>query len=456
MLLAVTTTRGRASKKIYQTGRYRDRRFQTGHEGFTDADTGAPGPFSCARTLTAPDGRRLLFGVVNEQRPFHANPFGWASVLSLPRVLAADEDGSLRMEPAREVCASIRRPRRVAAPGGLAQEIDRPVLLSASRCYDTAMMRVAVWGNDLSDTYLRTVTQLGAEAIDMGRGAFFPGVHESGYPDADALAGLVLKLRPYGLRFNRVTLPDITDEFMLGRDGADRELENTCRALRVFADAGIPIARQRFAGDTFNHRLLKYESRHRGGYRSRGESRDLGPPDPDPATHERLEGWWDRFCAVYEKLVPIADEYGIRLAIHPSDTPLPDTPLGTLGFHRVIDAFPSPNVGYLYCCGTRAEAGGPPLVMDEINLYGRKGRIFTVHLRNVRGNLATAGGFEEVLLDDGDMNMSRIVGELSRVGFDGCLNPDHLQPIEGDGRSAHQALAYSIGYIKALLTALAA
>ena len=71
----------------------------------------------------------------------------------------------------------------------------------------------------------------------------------------------------------------------------------------------------------------------------------------------------------------------MRLAIHPSDTPLPDTPLGSLGFHRVIDAFPSRSVGYLYCCGTRAEAGGPPLVLDEINNYGRKGRIFTVHLR---------------------------------------------------------------------------
>ena len=61
-----------------------------------------------------------------------------------------------------------------------------------------------------------------------------------------------------------------------------------------------------------------------------------------------------------------------------------------------------------------------------------------------------------MLLDDGDMNMARIVRELARVGFDGCLNPDHLQPIEGDGDSAHQALAYSIGYIKALLTGLAA
>ncbi len=332
----------------------------------------------------------------------------------------------------------------------------RAVSRQRTVCYGRGMMRVAVWGNDLADGYLRTVTQLGAEAIDMGRGAFFPGVREQGYPDTGALAALVRKLRPYGLRFNRVTLPDLTDEFILGGAGAAREIENSCRALRVFADAGIPIARQRFAGDTFNHRLLRYESAHRGGYRSRGESLGLGPPDPDPTTHERLEAWWDRFCAAYERLVPIADEYGIRLAIHPSDTPLPDTPLGALGYHRVIDAFPSPNVGYLYCCGTRAEAGGPPLVMDEINLYGRKGRIFTVHLRNVRGSLAAAGGFEEVLLDDGDMNPFRIVRELDRVGFDGCLNPDHLQSIEGDGGHAQQALAYSIGYLKALLAALAA
>ena len=84
--------------------------------------------------------------------------------------------------------------------------------------------------------------------------------------------------------------------------------------------------------------------------------------------------------------MPIAEAYDIKLAIHPSDIPLPDTPFGTLGFHRVIDAFPSPNVGYLYCCGTRAEAGGLPLVLDEIQNYGRKGRIFMVHFRNVRGS----------------------------------------------------------------------
>ena len=172
---------------------------------------------------------------------------------------------------------------------------------------------------------------------------------------------------------------------------------------------------------------------------------------PATPTMEELDKWWKRFCEVYGALVPIADEQDIKLAIHPSDVPNPDTPLGSLGFHRVIDAFPSRNVGYLYCCGTRAEAGGSVTVLDEINNYGRKGRIFMVHLRNVRGSLATAGAFEETLLDDGDMNMFKIVRELQKVGFDGCINADHIPRLEGN-----VGLAYSVGYIKALFAALAA
>ena len=76
---------------------------------------------------------------------------------------------------------------------------------------------------------------------------------------------------------------------------------------------------------------------------------------------------WERFCLVYQALVPIAEETGIKLAIHPNDVPNPDTPLGGIGFHRVIDFFPSRSVGYLYCCGTRPEVGGSALVIDEIN-----------------------------------------------------------------------------------------
>jgi len=315
------------------------------------------------------------------------------------------------------------------------------------------MMRISVWHGDMSDGYLRTVTQLGADCLDFGGGGFWPGVAEQGYPDLDEVVRVRRRIRSWGLDVNRVTLPDITSVFMAGEEGAERELENSCTALRVFGEAGIPMARQRFAGDTFPQLMARYRGVHRGGYESRGEV--LATDSARTPTQEELDDWWERFGAVYERLVPVAEEGDIKLALHPSDTPNVSTPFGALGYHRVIDAFPSRQVGYLYCCGTRAEAGGSALILDEIHNYGRKGRIFTIHLRNVRGSLATAGGFEEVLLDDGDINLFKVLRELERVGFDGCLNPDHIPGIEGDGEGAHQGLAYSVGYIKALLAALA-
>jgi mannonate dehydratase len=316
------------------------------------------------------------------------------------------------------------------------------------------MIRISVWHRDLSDSYLRQVTQLGADCIDFGNADAFPGVREQGYPDLDGVLGIKKKIRSWGLRINRVTLPNITEQFIDDLPGGERELENTCKALEVFAEAGVPIARQRFYGDAMPGRTSPYRSVHRGGYLSRGEYRHEANPGARPL--QEIERWWDRFCKVYERLVPIADERDIKLAIHPSDTPYPGTAFDGLGFHRVIDAFPSRQVGYLYCIGTRAEAGSTALVLDEINNYGRKGRIFTAHFRNVRGSLATAGGFEETLLDDGDMNMFRILQALDRVGFDGCVNPDHIPQIEGDHGHTSLGLAYSIGYIKALLAALAA
>tara|TARA_Y100000588_G_scaffold219961_1_gene233884 strand:- start:1363 stop:2256 length:894 start_codon:yes stop_codon:yes gene_type:complete len=296
---------------------------------------------------------------------------------------------------------------------------------------------------------MRQVSQLGADGIDFGNGTAFPGVTEQGYPDLDKVVRIKKRIHSWGLEINRVTLPDITEKFMQNQPGGERELENSCEAVRIFAQAGIPIVRQRFAGDTFDL-SEKYLSVHRGGYTSRGERPNRSISPSTVPTYEELDQWWDRFVKVYNALVPIAEETGVLLALHPSDIPHPNTPFGGLGFHRVIDAFPSANVGYLYCCGTRAEAGGSSIVLDEINNYGRKGKIFTVHMRNVRGSLATAEGFEEVLLDDGDMNIAKIFIELKKVGFDGFINPDHIPNLEGG-----VGLAYSVGYLKAILASLA-
>ena len=345
------------------------------------------------------------------------------------------------------------------------------------------MIRISASAGDLSESHLRRITQLGVDAVDFGDARDLPGVRDRGYPDLDALIEIKKRVRSWGLDVNRVTLPDVTEGFLRGEAGTERELENAVRSLKVFGEAGFTLASQRFEGSNFNHLVTFYRSEHRGGYlgsggsvwRTGGRPPDLTPEElehartgaggrsaywprfayDEPPAQAQLDAWWSGFRRVYDRLVPVAEEYDIRLATHPADIPLPDTPFGTLGFHRIIDAYPSRNVGYVYCCGTRAEAGGLPLVLDEIHNYGRKGRIFTVHFRNVRGSLATSAGYEEVLLDDGDMNMFKIVLELRNVGFDGCLNPDHYFPLEGDGAAGEQALAYSIGYMKALLASLA-
>jgi mannonate dehydratase len=54
------------------------------------------------------------------------------------------------------------------------------------------------------------------------------------------------------------------------------------------------------------------------------------------------------------------------------------------------------------------------------------------------------------------MNPFKILLELKNVGFDGCINADHIPELEGDQGVLKYGLAYSVGYIKAMFAALVA
>jgi len=330
---------------------------------------------------------------------------------------------------------------------------------------------VQVSRTDLSDQYLTQLSQLGVDRIDLTSGGSFPGVEEQGYPDLDAVLELKERVRSYGLRINRVTLPDVGAEFITGESEDRTPIENSVRALKVFAEAGFPIARQRFAGSTFPQLTEQYDAVQRGGQIGRGErlKSELqlagetngesgegtvsGSSHPRPSSEE-LDAWWDRFFSVYDELVAVADDTGIKLGMHPSDTPNHHVPFDGIGLNRILDRYPGPQVGVIYCVGTRAEAGGSSLVLDELNQFGRKDRLFLVHVRNVRGSLATAGAFEETLLDDGDLRIFRILQELRDVGFSGCINPDHVPQLAGDTENRMIAWGYSVAYLKAMCAAL--
>lgn len=313
-------------------------------------------------------------------------------------------------------------------------------------------MEVAIFARGaLTDSFLRWAAQLGVDCLDD---PVLPGIRERGCPDLKRLVQLVLRVRSKGLRINRVTLPP-TDKFMRNQEGGEAELDNVCTTIERLGEAGIPIGRPVFPTET-PPVATTHLAAHRGGYRMRAvdlaRRRAQLEEQDDPALSP--EDFWTRCSEVYRRIIPVAEESDVKLALHPSDIPLPHAPFDTFGYRRVVDAFPSANNGLLYCIGTRYEAGGTRLVLDEINHYGRKGKLFEVHFRNVIGTLSSANGFEEVLLDDGDMNMFEIIQALERIHFDGAINPDHMPLLADDSPDRRMAWSYSIGYVKALLAAL--
>jgi mannonate dehydratase len=321
-------------------------------------------------------------------------------------------------------------------------------------------MKVVANAWDLSDDYLRWACQIGLDGVDIGGLSQVPGMAEQGYPHAAELLALTQRIRSWGLSIHRVSLPS-PDRFMRGEAGGKEDLDNLCRTIACYGEAGIPIGRVGFAWESTPIHTT-HQAEHRGGYKYRGFDLELWQQQLAESSHEKEsipEDYWDRVKAVYERIIPIAEEADVKIAIHPSDPPLPGASFNSLGFHRVLDAHPSDHNGFLYCVGTRCEAGGTQVVLDEINKYGRMGKIFHVHFRNVRGSLATTGGFEEVLLDDGDMNMFQILLALRNVGYEGALNPDHyphIGPETPELARSYACPSYSVGYIKALLAAVTA
>jgi len=142
----------------------------------------------------------------------------------------------------------------------------------------------------------------------------------------------------------------------------------------------------------------------------------------------------------------------VRIALHPDDPPVPE-PLGgaarivvsLTNYQRIFSLAPSPSNGMLFCQGCVAEMGEN--VYEAIRTIGSQGKIVFVHFRNIRG---TRYNFQEVFIDEGDVDMRRAMETYRDVGFRGPFMMDHTPGIPHP--SGHWAgRAYANGYIRALL-----
>jgi mannonate dehydratase len=168
------------------------------------------------------------------------------------------------------------------------------------------------------------------------------------------------------------------------------------------------------------------------------------------------DAYWERITYFLERVVPVAEQYKVRLACHPQDPGLPagfqgvDAVLGTVdGLKRFVGIKESPYHGLNFCQGTVSEMLKKPgeEIYDVIRWFGTRGKIVNVHFRNIRGG---RDDFREVYPDEGDVDMWRAVRTYREVSYDGMLMYDHIPAAPGDG-DASGAFAY--GYIRALIQA---
>jgi mannonate dehydratase len=179
---------------------------------------------------------------------------------------------------------------------------------------------------------------------------------------------------------------------------------------------------------------------------------DAPPAGLGPISEEKL---WETLEYFLQRVVPVAERAGVQLAMHPDDPPL--SPIRGVGrimrsidnFQRLIETVPSPVNGITLCQGNFT------LMTDDlpsvIRRFGRAGKIFFVHFRDVKG---TVEDFVETWHDEGKTDLVACMQAYREVGFDGPLRPDHVPTVDGDsnerpGYSPYGRL-YALGYIRGI------
>lgn len=257
-------------------------------------------------------------------------------------------------------------------------------------------------------------------------------------------------------------------DILLGGPLRDKQIENVKSMIRAVGEVGIPVI-------GYNFSLAGVSGRVEGPY-ARGGAESVGMEgkvDTQPiadgivwnmkiddsvsaGTSERArvstEEIWERLEYFLKAVLPVAEEAGVKLALHPDDPPvdrLRDTPRlvnRPEAYQRVVDLVPSSSNALEFCLGTISEMPTGD-VHEATEHYAAQDKIAYVHFRNVVGKVPH---YKEVFVDEGDIDMKRVAKILKANGFEGVLIPDHTPQMTCDA-PWHAGMAYAMGYMKAIL-----
>jgi mannonate dehydratase len=319
-----------------------------------------------------------------------------------------------------------------------------------------------------TDERLASLARYGVEGICAGADVADP---KRLYANADEMKQLRERVEKH-----RMTL-DLTDSVLLTSSLIDREpnpsimlaqspqrdrdIEAFQNHIRACAAAGVP-------GIKYNMSILGVV--RSGRTPGRGDAmyatwRLKDAPPNQPLTRAGVvnaDAFWERITYFLERVVPVANEYKVRIACHPQDPGMPpegyrgvDRVLGTVdGLKKFVSIHESPYHGLNFCQGTVSEDLADPgtQIFDVIRHFGRQNKIFNVHFRNIRGH---RDDFMEVFPDEGDVDFVEALKVYREVGYSGLLMPDHVPIIKGGAPDAEsqENFAFAFGYIRGLIQA---
>ena len=154
-------------------------------------------------------------------------------------------------------------------------------------------------------------------------------------------------------------------------------------------------------------------------------------------------------------MIPVAEQAGVRLALHPDDPPMPTMRqqprliYQPYMYQRVLNEFSSDSNALELCVGTLAEMTENN-VYDAIEKYSRQGKIAYVHLRNVTGKVPK---YRETFIDEGDVDMVRVLSILKQNDFQGVIIPDHT-PQMSCTAPWHAGMAHTLGFVAGVLASI--
>ncbi len=297
----------------------------------------------------------------------------------------------------------------------------------------------------------------------------------------EQLGRLQAQVEGAGLRLAVVESIPVHEDIKLGRPGRDRLIDHYCASVCAMGEVGVPVLCYNFM-PVFDWMRTDLARRLPDGSTALAyDDRALAGIDLSRGTGD-LPGWataysaaeleallaayrdvdaerlWDNLGYFLERVVPVAEQAGVRLAIHPDDPPwpvfgLPRVITDAAALERLVGLVDSPANGVTFCTGSLGALPGNdlPAMVRRLGTMGgsgggRGGRIHFAHCRNV---LVTGErAFHETPHPSacGGVDMLAVLRALRDVGFAGPMRPDHGRMIWGEtGRPGYGLYDRALG-----------